>query len=315
MKISIVIPVYNVRPYLNTCLQSVLKQSYKNIEIILVNDGSTDGSDLICETYRAKDSRIIYVSQENRGLSGARNTGMKYASGDYVLFLDSDDFIALNTIEVAVDEIKENHADIVAVGFTQFSDECCVANKEVESYAFQQSTRSAFYKQLITNHACGKIIKKELINDITFPEGRNYEDIATTHKFFYRASSVSYTNSGFYFYRTRPGAITSVIRKKDIDDMILSYRDVVTFYGGEKDSDFYYYRMTLIYTIFSRLRFCEDIDRNSKHKIKKNLKIEFWNVKKDVSLLKYNCPMTKKILLYAFGVCEMLFIFYDIYKK
>lgn len=314
MKVSIIIPVYNVRDYIETCLQSVLKQSYDNIEIILVNDGSTDGSDFICESFERKDSRIIYISQENRGLSGARNTGLKYVTGDYIFFLDSDDFIAVNTIEVAVEEIKTSKADIVAVGFTTQPDENIVSNKISTSYKFKKSNRSAFYKQLITNHAWGKFFRTELFSGISFPEGRNYEDIATIHKLFYKSKIVSYTHTGFYYYRTRVGAITSEIKEKDINDMLSSYSDVTNFYERKKDSDFYYYRLTLIYTIFSRLRFCIDIDKNKKLKIKKNLKSEFRDIKKNIRLVKYKGTMTKKLILYAFGFCDILFFIYDIAK-
>lgn len=110
--ISIIVPVYNVEKYLDRCVQSILIQSFKRFELILVNDGSTDNSFEICQKYRKKDSRVILISQENKGLSAARNTGLNNAHGDYICFIDSDDFIEKDYLKLLLNNLKSNNADI-----------------------------------------------------------------------------------------------------------------------------------------------------------------------------------------------------------
>lgn len=117
IKISIIIPVYNVEKYLATCLDSVINQTYKNLEILLIDDGSTDSSGLICEQYSKKDTRIKTIHKKNGGLSDARNVGISYASGDYISFIDSDDFIDINTFTILNQYIKQYNADIITFNY------------------------------------------------------------------------------------------------------------------------------------------------------------------------------------------------------
>ena len=120
IKISIIIPVYNVEKYLATCLDSVINQTYKNLEILLIDDGSTDSSGLICEQYSKKDTRIKTIHKKNGGLSDARNVGISYASGDYISFIDSDDFIDINTFTILNQYIKQYNADIITFNYYDY---------------------------------------------------------------------------------------------------------------------------------------------------------------------------------------------------
>lgn len=114
MKLSIIVPVYNTKPYLDACLQSIIGQTYQNLEILIIDDGSTDGSDIVCKSYAEKDQRILYIWQENKGLIGARHTGVEHASGDFLMFVDSDDWIDSGMATFLAEQIQD--ADLVTTG-------------------------------------------------------------------------------------------------------------------------------------------------------------------------------------------------------
>ena len=137
-KISVIIPIYNVEDYLPQCLDSVIHQTHENLEIILVNDGSTDSCTKICDEYAAKDNRIKIINQENGGLSVARNTGIRTATGDYIAFIDSDDWIVPNFCEILLITALENNAEMVECGFTKFENgnEIKIKNEASEKIIF-----------------------------------------------------------------------------------------------------------------------------------------------------------------------------------
>lgn len=250
-KVSIIIPVYNVEDYVSDCINSVIDQSYRNIEIILINDGSTDKSGDICKTIAKHDSRIIYLKKENGGLSSARNYGLKKATGDFIFFLDSDDYLVKNAIELLVQEQKRSGSDIVSSAF-------CMQKKEKGSTSpckyttFISGDNSLFFLQNITNQACAKLYKKELFENIFYPIGLHYEDVATTFKLYDKAQKVSYTEKGLYCYRIRPGAITHTITNHDIEDLWKAY-DIIKEYFSNPNIVQSYYELTVLYTIYSRL--------------------------------------------------------------
>ena len=131
--ISIVLPIYNVEKYLNRCMNSVVNQTYPNLEIIMVDDGSTDSSGILCEQWKEKDDRIVVVHKKNEGLGLARNTGIEYARGEYIFFFDSDDYIELNTVESLYCAAKENHSDIVTFGFRTMDSDGKIVSETVPS--------------------------------------------------------------------------------------------------------------------------------------------------------------------------------------
>lgn len=213
-KISVIVPVYNVEEFLKTCLDSVCNQTFEDIEIICINDGSTDSSPDILQAYSKKDSRIKVYNQENKGLGFVRNIGMEYASGDYVYFIDSDDHIALNTLELAYDNITSNDADMVIFKylFCRADDTFTVdrfdIDKQFPGVDFNNFTISyksiKYYVLFGSSPPWHKLFKRDFLNkydDLVFPLNIAYEDLFFHVKSILRASSISILPEYLYFYK------------------------------------------------------------------------------------------------------------------
>lgn len=310
-KVSIIIPVYNVEKYLCDCLDSVVNQTYKNIEIILIDDGSTDKSSQICKDYAMEYQNINYIFQSNQGLSAARNTGLDACTGEYVYCLDSDDFITCNTIEIMIREMKDN-IDIVSASFLSVSEDEKYDDNISVNVKFQVTTSKTFYQQIISNHAWGKLYRKSLFNDVRYPIGQNYEDVATTHKLFYKANEIAYTDKGLYFYRSRIGAITQTPTEKNITDFIKSYESVKAFYQTCQDEDVDYYMMTILYNIYSKTFRSNLIQKKQYFQY---IRKEFKNFN-NICLWDYlNEPMTMRLILYQLGIASIFMHLVDIKRR
>lgn len=207
--ISIVVPVYNVENYLSRCLDCLCKQTYTNIEIICVDDKSTDGSLAICEEASKKDTRIcIHKNEKNVGLSSVRNIGIGIAKGKYIFFIDSDDFIDEDTIKFLYEQTQNGTVDIVSCNFCFYFGKDNV--KDVYLYNKETDvcdlTQEEAFKQLLaqkTNYRCvwAKLIKKEIMNDLSFPEGNRYgEDMIFISKLILKATKIKHLNKILYFY-------------------------------------------------------------------------------------------------------------------
>lgn len=206
--ISVIIPVYNVKKYVDRCLDSVVKQKYKNLDIVVVDDGSTDGSGEICNKYAVEDKRIRVFHKENGGLSDARNFGLKKAKGSIVAFVDGDDFIKDGYISAMHETMEGDDADIVVCGYNN-----------VIPVAESMSGKEAAVK-LLTRHenidivVWNKLYKKFLFmqNEIKFPVGRKHEDTLTTYKVLAKAKRVSYIDKSLYCYVDRKDSIMNTER-------------------------------------------------------------------------------------------------------
>ena len=207
LKISVIIPVYNVEEYLQECINSIINQTYKNLEIIIVNDGSTDNSLNICNEYQKIDERIKVFTQKNGGLSAARNTGIINATGDYILFVDSDDWLELSAVEIMTNLLKEKMADIVITGFNNYSKKKKTPKFYEESEKYKVFA-SVLYNRGINHSACAKLYKKKLWDVFKFPEGKYYEDYYVIYDVIDRAESVWVYPIGTYNYRYRETSIT-----------------------------------------------------------------------------------------------------------
>ena len=235
-KVSIIIPIYKVENYIQECLDSVLNQSYQNLEIILVDDGSPDKCPEICEEFGKKDKRIKVIHQKNQGLSGARNTGMKNASGDYILFLDSDDYISKNYCSQAVKMAEEMKSDIV-VGEIITVDEngadidsnlgLKISNKKMFNNI--QAMEEVVIEQQLRGYAWGKLLKREIAENVTYPVGKAYEDRFTIYKYFAKANKVCLCPGAITYYRLRESSIT---HSKNLDkwyDLIEGEESLLNF--------------------------------------------------------------------------------------
>lgn len=222
MKVSVIIPVYNVEKYLPRCFQSVEKQTYENLEIILVDDGSKDNCGKLCDKYSKKDKRVRVIHTENEGLSSARNKGMEISTGDAIFFLDSDDYISKECIEKMVSLIKDNDADISIIQMKYISEamnEEVVNNgsEEVKVMDSENAIEESLYQRLYTCCAPAKLYKRSAIGDIRFPIGRISEDLATCHLLLDRAQKIVYSNYFGYYYRQHESSIMHVFNPRRLD--------------------------------------------------------------------------------------------------
>lgn len=221
--ISVVIPVYNVEKYLDRCLSSVTKQTYSNIEIILVDDGSKDNSGKLCEAWKNKDNRIVVAHKNNGGLSDARNYGLKIATGGYISFIDSDDFVDSRFIEILHNEIEKTGSLIAAVGLREYYDGDTLADDEYHPAYTEKLTqidaiRCILRVEKLYDYAWNKLYKRELFDNIEYPFGRKMEDLGTTYKLFKKADSVSYNPCRLYYYVQRDDSILHVAGQKFYED-------------------------------------------------------------------------------------------------
>lgn len=224
MKVSIIVPVYNVKIYLENCINSLKNQSYQNIEVILVNDGSTDGSGELVAELIQKDSRFRLVDQENQGLSEARNTGIAYISGDFVFFLDSDDYLDFRCVEKLVAVAKENKGEIVQANFYYNYPSYLLYNSSLITSQVitnkEDLIKELINQDSIKNFAWGKLIRKELLKDISFPKGKYFEDTFWKYKVIDKCSRYIVLGECLLFYTQREQSISSSFSIKNIDQII-----------------------------------------------------------------------------------------------
>lgn len=193
-KLTIVVPVYNVKEYLQRCIDSILTQSFTDFELLLVDDGSTDGSGEMCDEILKTDSRIKVVHKQNGGLSSARNTGIELGSGEYFTFVDSDDWIEPQMYEKMMETAEKHNADIVICRLQMINAPNDVLKiigyDNVLHFNKIEATKEVLRDEMIPSFSCNKIFKRELFNDVRYPVGRIFEDTATIYKLFYKSNMV-----------------------------------------------------------------------------------------------------------------------------
>lgn len=270
--ISIIIPVYNTEKYLKKCIESVLYQRNKNYEIILVDDGSTDGSLKICEFYNAKYENIKLIKQNNKGAAAARNEGLKNSNGDYILFLDSDDFVADNSLNKIYECLNKNEdVDVIFLEGVKYFE---VENKEVRLDTgmikdnIENKPKEDVLKFLSTlpkypGSACTKLIKRDLIieNNIYFIEGITNEDIEWTLEILVKSKKFAYCETKYYYYRqNRKGSVTNTFSKTKFECLFNTIKKNVDIdnnseYGKFKNEiySFMAYEYNLLIAIYSKL--------------------------------------------------------------
>lgn len=220
--VSIIVPVYNVYTYIEKCLISLINQTYENIEIILVNDGSTDKSGEICEQYVENDKRVKLIHQANQGLSAARNTGITNSKGEYLMFVDSDDWVSERIVEVLISNIQSKGLKLSMVDYHKVNAEDLTDNFEV-SFDSILIEKEVAIKRMLSGEwwsACMKLYHISIFNNIRFPVGRNNEDYAILIHVFEQCEYVSFNKSKLYYYLTRPNSITtSQLNDRSFDEI------------------------------------------------------------------------------------------------
>lgn len=232
--VSVIVPVFNVEPYLARCLDSLVKQTVRPLEVVLVNDGSTDRSREVCERYvQAYPEMFILIDKDNGGLSSARNLGIEYSRGEFISFVDSDDWISSDCLETMSCLQERFNADIVSVGYTFSEGEIAVDQPLAQEICFDCDDAALFYlesgmKSSISEYpAWSKLYRKSLFEEVKFPEGQLYEDVATNMQLILRASKYAKTNKVCYYYFQRRGSITKSIATKRDWDLVKIGEDLV----------------------------------------------------------------------------------------
>lgn len=230
--ISVIVPIYNVEKYINKCIDSIINQTYTNLEIILVDDGSPDNCGKICDEYAEKDNRIKVIHKENGGLSDARNVGIKNAKGMYVTVVDSDDYIEQKYIEILYKSIKENETDLAIGSHKVIYENGTIIDKSTNEENVLESKnvlKRILYDEGIDLSAWAKLYKKELFYSIQYPKDRLYEDAATTYKLIDSSNKISIISKPIYNYMIRNNSITNNDFSKKKMDLIISTEEMATY--------------------------------------------------------------------------------------
>lgn len=232
--ISVIVPVYNVEGYLRKSVNSILSQTYSNIEVILVDDGSKDNSSKICDELATNDSRIVCIHKKNGGLSSARNTALNICKGQYITFVDSDDMIAPNALELLLHYAIKCESDIVVTKkVISFSDDNMLPKEAIMDGYKTLNNLDAIQEILCKTtrwEAWGHLFEKHLWDDTRFPEGKLYEDIATTPYLFIKANIITILDTSIYYYFQRAGSIMRQSEQKISIDLCDISEELIAFF-------------------------------------------------------------------------------------
>lgn len=306
--ISVVVPVYNAEKYLSKCLDSLKNQTYKNLQIILINDGSKDSSEQICKQYAEEDNRFEFYTTVNQGSSEARNTGLTYVKGEYISFIDSDDFVSLDYFEVLYNLLEKNNADVSVCTFVEFDDPLKInPTTSTEEIIFESEDEIEeillkFYDLNITFITpWAKLIKAEYFKDIRFPKGRSFDDEATMYKVFLKAKKVVYCPTQNYYYYYNTNSISHTFYRKNVQDFFPIYEERMVEYKKRNfikaytKTEITYFARLLIYYLWYPI--------TNKKEILTKMKV----LCKD--LLNYDIAVPNKIKTVFFLSCPHLYLF------
>ncbi len=264
--VSVIIPVYNVAEYLREAIESVINQTYENLEIIIIDDGSEDGSQIICDEY-SYDERVKVIHQENHGLSAARNAGLKIMTGDLIAFLDSDDVYYHNMLSRLVEEMVNKEADIVICDFKWDTRTSGLERKSCNKVEALKDLINDKMEKAVWN----KLYKRSIWDGISFPEGHNYEGTRITYKLIERANIIEIIPDCLMLHRTRPGSIVQTPSKENLYDFLLACQEYEEYVKEQS------------HLILSRKEYTMFLERRF------GLKLKYWITAKgtDASLAKY----------------------------
>ena len=220
--ISVIVPVYKVENYIDKCVRSLLMQTYKDYEVILVDDGSPDNCPLICDRYADENDRVRTLHKKNGGLSDARNYGVTHAKGEFVTFVDSDDFVDVEYLETLYGLLKKNECDVAVTGIETFSNNISnIKNDNIKEFVYtkQEALEKMLYQNTLDTSACAMLIPTEIVRRFPFPVGKYHEDEFTTYKYYSSVERVAVTTKKQYFYLQRNGSIMHVFGKSSMDEL------------------------------------------------------------------------------------------------
>lgn len=317
--ISVIVPIYNVEKYLAKCLDSILNQTYRNLEVILVDDGSLDGSSKICDIYAKRDNRIIVVHQRNGGLSVARNRGLEIAKGDFIGFVDSDDIIHNRMYEILYKHIKDYSADISICNYSVVYEGDIIGNKDIadikESIIICNGHEALYNigRKLGENTivAWNKLYKRDLFRNLRYVEGKIHEDEFIVHRIMDKAQIVVYSDLPLYNYLQRDNSIMGSKFNLKRLDMLEALEDRIEFFQEKGYTELYYNAigsyLNVLITYYYLAR--QDLEDNLYKTFRKSFMNLYKSIKKD--------KLTRKtqIKCIVFAISPLLYrILYKIVK-
>ena len=275
-KISVIVPIYNVEQYLRRCIDSIINQTYKNLEIILIDDGSTDNSSTICDEYCKKDKRIKVIHKNNEGVSSARNKGIELSKGKYIVFIDSDDYVSNEHIEVLYDCIISNNVDLVISNLIDISEDGIILNnEEKESFLMNkdQCLKELLSEDNFYHLCCGNIYRKDLLEKIRFNcKYRIAEDLDFLYRYIKHIRSAYFLSKNTYYYLKREGSATNSIYSEKWNDELKICNFIISEMV-ELENNFHKYakRKYIRLNINQAYRF--KLNKNQTKILKNNIKI------------------------------------------
>lgn len=302
--ISVIVPVYNIEKYLPRCIESILDQTYKNWEAIFINDGSTDNSLKVLKEYKKRDERIKIIDKKNAGSGAARNDGIENSKGEYIAFLDSDDWYEKNFLEKLYNNLIENNSD-VSMCNPKMTYDNIEKNSKINTYFFKNveldKTPEKILGILAMPVVWNKLYKKDIIvkNKIRFPNYSFCEDVEFLYKIFLYVNKVSKIEDDLYNYYQRKNSATKKIKEEAIEQVYKVLENIERYIKNnfsDKLEFFYLYKIQFIYSISITLLVKIDNDKNLRNKINKKNNDELKNINKSLIL------KNKKILIYYIAI-------------
>ncbi len=309
--VSVIIPLYNVEKYLDKCIKSVVNQTLKDIEIILVNDGSDDNSSNICDEWEKKDSRIKVIHQENYGVSPARNVGVKTSTSQYIAFIDSDDYVDFNYLEKLYNVAKEDSADMVVCNFNRVTEKGKVINTDQCKISKGVFSGKEICKMLSSIpvtfiSSCAKIYKRNLFENVEYPIGKVNEDEAVAHRLIYPCDKIILIDESLYFYvkHSDDKNISSNINEYNFTDAIDALYDRMMYFTKKDEELRKLAEKDYLYTIFiqiGRLKTYSKIARTKIEGCRKYFKKAYKTIQNNDSI-----TIQHKVVLYSFKINPIL---------
>lgn len=300
--ISVIVPVYNVEKYLDRCIKSIVNQSYTNLEIILVDDGSPDKCGEICDEWAQKEERIKVIHKKNGGLSDARNTGIEIAQGQYLSFIDSDDYIHKDFIKILYENSLKNNADISMCGVKRTD-----KNEDISREVKNENITIVFSKDILERKnniycvAWNKLYKKSIFNNIRYPKGKIHEDVAVIYKIMYYSNKIAITDAELYFYFNAPESIMRSKFSRKRLDILEGLKNQYEFFIkiGEKKYAYFVLREFLD-NVLKLYQQCSSL-KKEKYEIRKKLIRKYEeNYKKVILNSNTSTGMKLKYILYRY---------------
>lgn len=315
--ISVIVPIYHVEKYLPRCIDSLIHQSYTNLEIILVDDGSPDNCPAICDDYAKRDARIRVIHKENGGLSDARNVGFDRSTGEYVAFIDSDDYIHPQMLEILYQLLLEKHSEIAVCNFQPFSSETVPKSSfeeiQIESLSGMDAAKRLYQREYATQAvvAWDKLYRRHIIAKNRFIVGKFNEDEFFSYKALMQASRVTFTSQKLYYYLIRPTGISQAITNPKSLDGLDAKQEALQFY---KENEFHDLLKLAVSSFlnFSAKRYCFVKRQCGNHQeLLKELKLRHQNVFREFSGFLSRRERFRAIIFHLHPFLFWFFIKYD----